>query len=765
MNAPTKSRRRKNAHFWRACRYLWPHRAKLIISITSAIFVGLSVAGSLAGSLPIFRLLTTGDTIQGWIYRQVAAYRLGAKLSSEAGDRLILDVDSKGPAANAGIPPQQSTEISDVAAPADAPPSPIPDVSPDDSSAKIYRAAHVYRNIAWADQSPITVTIYHNPLPIQLKPLKWHSRLLLQIVERLPIKPVQSMAIVFGILAFVAILGQAFRFFQEHNADKAAILAISDIRRRLYDRVLRVPMRFYGQERTSDVTSRLVNDSSVLQEGFKQVLGQSIQEPIKAAMAMGVAFWCSWRLTCFMVLFAPVMGILLKKFGKKMRRASRAAMESSSTMLGQIEATLNGIRVVKAAGAERFERHRYTKIMDSLIHQQVRMSFIDTIGAPILESLIMLMAGCVILFAAYMLFVSHTLESQDFFAVMASMAMVAESLRRFSKVNNALQKANASAARIFETLDLPIERDRAARLHTAAARKAAAADGQPIIPRKLPPLQSRIEFQDITFTYPNALTPAVDDVSLSIPRGQSIAVVGRNGSGKTSLLALLLRYYDPQSGRITIDGVDISRVTLASLRRQISIVTQDSVIFPGTIAQNIAYGNPLASPTHANSPARRALFEQMEDAARRAFAHDFITKKPAGYETFLGEMGGQLSGGEKQRLCIARAILRQSPILILDEATSQVDAESEHLIQQAIEQIMHERTTFVIAHRFSTILSADTIVVMERGRVVGQGRHDQLLRTCSVYGQLYERQLHGAVPDEILDSAAESQSPAENAVK
>ena len=458
------------------------------------------------------------------------------------------------------------------------------------------------------------------------------------------------------------------------------------------------------------------------------------------------------------------MALLLKKFGKKMRRASRAAMESSSSMLGQIEATLNGVRVVKAAGAERFERHRYTHIMDGLIHQQVRMSFIDTIGAPILESLIMLMAGCIVLFAAYMVLVSGSLAPEAFFAVMGSMAMVAESIRRFSKVNNALQKANASAARIFETLDLPIERDRVARLHTAAARRADASDGQPIAPRRLPPLQSRIEFQNITFTYPSAHTPAVENVTLSIPRGQSVAVVGRNGSGKTSLLALLPRFYDPQSGRITIDGIDTSRVTLASLRRQISIVTQDSVIFPGTIAQNIAYGNPLASPTAPNTPARRALFEQMQDAAKRAFAHDFISKKPAAYETMLGEMGGQLSGGEKQRLCIARAILRQSPILILDEATSQVDAESEHLIQQAIEQIMHERTTFVIAHRFSTILSADTIVVMERGHVVGQGRHDQLLRTCSVYRQLYERQLHGGLPpDESLDPS-ESPSP-ENALK
>jgi len=221
-------------------------------------------------------------------------------------------------------------------------------------------------------------------------------------------------------------------------------------------------------------------------------------------------------------------------------------------------------------------------------------------------------------------------------------------------------------------------------------------------------------------------------VELKVAKGKSVAVVGRNGSGKTTLLALLPRFYDPDQGRVTIDGVDIRKVTLRSLRRQIGIVTQDSVIFPGTIAQNIAYGDPRPLATIRN---------EIESAAKRAFAHDFIMAKSQGYDTSLDGLGGQLSGGQRQRLNIARAILRQAPILILDEATSQVDAESEHLIQQAIEGLMHERTTFVIAHRFSTILSADWIVVMDQGRIVGQGKHEELLRTSETYQQLYERQL------------------------
>ncbi|HLL87864.1 MAG TPA: ATP-binding cassette domain-containing protein, partial [Tepidisphaeraceae bacterium] len=277
--------------------------------------------------------------------------------------------------------------------------------------------------------------------------------------------------------------------------------------------------------------------------------------------------------------------------------------------------------------------------------------------------------------------------------------------------------------RIFEVLDMPVERFRG---HGVDARPAGPTDRARV---RLPPLREEIAFEGISFAYPGNAQPAVDNVDLVVPKGRSVAIVGRNGSGKTTLLALLPRFYDPTGGRVTIDGVDVRDATLKSLRSQISIVTQDSVIFPGTITENIAYGQPLASR------------EQIEDAARRAFAHDFIVEKPLGYDTPLDGLGGQLSGGQKQRLNIARAILRDAPILILDEATSQVDAESEHLIQQAVEGLMKQRTTFVIAHRFSTILSADTIVVMDRGRIVGQGGHDDLLKTCDTYQNLYERQL------------------------
>jgi subfamily B ATP-binding cassette protein MsbA len=344
-----------------------------------------------------------------------------------------------------------------------------------------------------------------------------------------------------------------------------------------------------------------------------------------------------------------------------------------------------------------------------------------------------LLIGIIVLTATWMVMERHSLDREDFLIVMVCLGGIGDSIRKVSKINIVLEKSNAAATRIFEVIDMPVERLRQIRASLKRPRL------------KLPPVQNEVAFEGITFTYPGQKQPALTNVDLRVPKGRSVAIVGRNGSGKTTLLALLPRFYDPDSGRVTIDGVDVREATLKSLRAQISVVTQDSVIFPGTIAENIAYGHPAAARLRGGKDAGALeLRAQIEAAAKKAFAHDFILEKPQGYDTPLDGLGGGLSGGQRQRLNIARAILKQSPILILDEATSQVDAESEHLIQQAIESLMHERTTFVIAHRFSTILSADQIIVMERGQIVGAGKHEELQRTCEIYAQLYERQVFAA---------------------
>ena len=570
-------------------------------------------------------------------------------------------------------------------------------------------------------------------LPLHLRVARWGA-------QYVPDNPVAAIGTIFGFLAVLALVGYVFRFFQEHLSDRAAIFAVNDIRRRMYDHLLHLPLGWFGKFGTSDATSRLVADAAQLQDGIRVLLGQTIQAPIVAVMCLGLAFWIDWRLTLIIVICLPVAFAVMKKLGTKVRRAMRAALQKSASMLGQIEATLQGIRVVKGSRAERFERRRYSGIMDQLIQEQLRMSRYEALSTPAMESMALLAVGAVLMIAAWMMFEKKWLEPTSFMMIMIALASIAEPMRRLSKLNNVVQRSNAAAARMFEILDLPGERDRATESSSNSASRPSAAR---VV---LPPLSREIHFDDVSFSYPGNDALALDRVSLRVARGTSVAVVGRNGSGKTTLLALLPRFYDPTSGAVLIDGIDLRQVTLRSLRSQIALVTQETVIFPGTIAENIAYGHPLAgrlAPGASNRTGADELRAQIERAARKAFAHDFIAAKPNGYDTVLDGLGSQLSGGQKQRLSIARAIFRHAPILILDEATSQVDAESEHLIQQAIEGLMHEATTFVIAHRFSTILSADVIVVIDQGRIVGQGKHDQLIRTCDVYHHLYERQMIG----------------------
>ncbi|MDW8262569.1 MAG: ABC transporter ATP-binding protein [Phycisphaerales bacterium] len=577
----------------------------------------------------------------------------------------------------------------------------------------------------------------------------------LQIAEAaarfIPDRPLQAIAVIFGFIAVTVVIGNLFRFAHEHLSDRVAIYSVHDLRRHVYDHLLHLPMSYFGRSGTSESTSRLMNDAALLQDGVRVLLGQLIQSPISIVMSLGLALWINWKLTLVIMLFIPPAFVIMKKLGTKVRRATRAALQKSAAMLGQIESTLGGVRVVKAAQAERFERRRYARIMQGIRREQVRLSRYEAATTPIMEITALVAIGVILLTASWMMFERRWLDQTSFMMIMFALGTIAEPMRRISKINNVMQRANAAAARLFELLDLPAERTREQRPQHATA--GAAAGGQNArrggLPGEgrivLPPLTREICFDHVSFRYPDAPRPAVDRVFLRVPKGRSVAIVGRNGSGKTTLLALLPRFYDPTEGAVLIDGIDLRQATLRSVRSQIALVTQDSVVFPGTIAENIAYGHPLAARLHdpaaAESAAVLALRQDIEAAARRAFAHDFILAKPQGYDTPLDGLGSQLSGGQKQRLCIARAILRRAPILILDEATSQVDAESEHLIQQAIEGVMHEATTFVIAHRFSTILSADEIVVMDEGRIVGQGRHDDLLKSCEIYQQLYERQL------------------------
>jgi ATP-binding cassette, subfamily B, bacterial MsbA len=382
-------------------------------------------------------------------------------------------------------------------------------------------------------------------------------------------------------------------------------------------------------------------------------------------------------------------------------------------MLSRLEAVLTGMRVVKAYGREHYERRRLHQIDRHLLRQQLRMGFIEAMTSPAIEVLGFLFGAGAILFFSRAMF-DQPDSSPEFITMLVCLAAVFDPLRKLSSVYPKLQRANAASQRIFEVIDSDSEY------------------GHDQEYPHITPLKETIRFENVTFTYPKAARPAVRDVSFEVRKGETIGLVGPNGSGKTTLASLLARFFPLDSGRILIDGQDIARVRLRSLRSQFSIITQESVIFPDSLRTNIAYGRPDATD------------EQIREAARKAFADEFIEQLPEGYESVVGEHGATLSGGQRQRLAIARAILRDAPILIFDEATSQVDPESEQKIHQALQNFLEGRTAFVIAHRFSTIANADRIVVMDDGQVVDLGPHDELIARCALYQRLYETQLREA---------------------
>ncbi len=612
---PFRKNKRSRREFFRACRFLWPHKKLVAVSVVCAIMTGAFTAMGLGTVVPLLRMLVSGQSIRSLVDAQL----------------------------------------------------------------------------------------------VDLKEIPFYLRVLDRIADLMPTHPVAAVAAVFLIFMVIATLGSVTRFFQELLSDKSAIFAINDARLSLYQHTLRLPIGHFARFGTGDATARLVTDAQNLQDGFKAVLGKAVQEPITALFALGVAVLIDWRVTIFIVVFAPAMVYVVRKFGTKVRRAMRASLEKNSIMLGQVESTLAGIRVVKSANAQQHELGRYSTIMDTLKGEQVKMARYEAWSTPVMEMLGLVAVGFVLVFASYLVLQTRTLSVEKFMAIMIALVVIGESLRRISKLNVVLQRSNAAAGRIFEVLEMPAE----------AAETAA-------IPLAF---QHSVRFENVELTYPGADHQALCGVSLEIAKGQSVAIVGRNGSGKTTLLSLLPRFYDPDAGRVFIDQADIKTVPLDSLRAIIGLVTQDAIVFPGTIADNIAYG------------LRDVTREDVIHAARQANAHDFILQKPLGYDTIVEGLGGQLSGGQRQRLNIARAILRKTPILILDEATSQVDAESEAAIQDAIAQLMKDRTTFVIAHRFSTIMNADLIAVMDQGKIIATGTHETLLLSCETYRILYQRQL------------------------
>jgi ABC-type multidrug transport system fused ATPase/permease subunit len=671
--------------FWNALRYCWPYRGRIAAGWVCAATATVFYVGSISAVAPIFGLLFQEPP-------------KGVHFTSR-------------PIPNDPEHREWALEVTRWT------------VEPSDSVQTFeVRGGVVLVNMKWAKASNIRIVETAEGLAAMARQAedagKFYAPLIRRLALELPSSRYHCLLWIMAGVVSMTLLRGALRYTNEYLVGHATNRAMLALRLRVYDHVLRAPLTLFAQIGPSDIMSRFQNDCFLVQEGMKTLLGKVFSEPIRAlvcvvlAVLMGVSL-DPW-LPVIILGMVPLVGYLVRQLAKLMRRSSRKALESWALLVGILEESLFGIRIVKGYRLEAHERRKFFQASRRLFKQLLRAIRIDAITEPAVEALFTIaVAGAVVVGGKRILDIGLSEGNlRDLILFFGLLAGALDPARKLSNVSNRIQQASAGADRIFALMAIPAE----PRYGTHGL----------VLPR----LRQAIEFKDVGFAYPKG-EAVLHDINLTVRHGEVVAVIGRTGCGKTTLVSLIPRFFTPTQGTILIDGINIQDVTLRSLRDQVAIVPQETVPFADTVAQNIAMG---ARQMTGPGPTQ----EEIAAAARAAHADDFIRNLPNGYETVIGEHGATLSGGERQRLALARAIIRDPAILILDEATSALDEDTQALVQDTLSRFAKGRTTILIAHRLSTLNIADRIIVMDAGRIIDAGTHEQLLQQCSLYRRLRE---------------------------
>lgn len=479
---------------------------------------------------------------------------------------------------------------------------------------------------------------------------------------------------------------------------------LTDLRKHMYKHIIELPISFYSKRKKGDIMARILGDIGEMQNSFFIILELIIREPLTIVFSLIVMFTMSWQLSIFVLLFIPISGFLISSIGKRLKRQSLRAQQEAGRLISTVEETLSGLKIIKSYNAEQAFKNRFLHSADKILNLLNKIGLKNNLAGPLSEFLGIITIAALLWYGGKLVLIEKVIEGTTFIGFMALAYGILTPAKAISKASYRVKNGIAAADRVFEILK---QEDSMPDLKGA---------------KELSEFKEAMELKNVSFKYDNEYV--LRDFSLKVKKGQTVALVGQSGSGKSTIANLLTRFYDVNEGSISIDGNDIKHITKTSLRSQIGLVTQDSILFNNSIRNNLKIGNENATE------------DQIVEALKIANAWEFVKDLPEGIDTNIGDSGNSLSGGQKQRLSIARAVLKNSPIMVLDEATSALDTESEQLVQTALENMMKNRTSIVIAHRLSTIQNADCIVVMKQGKIVEQGKHQELLDQKGMYHKL-----------------------------